>query len=64
MHQIQFRRGSALDPLGNSGVTNFGGPGKHSLRALVLVLIHNSGHFLPPLPFWAPALGIAGAVDD
>jgi len=39
----------------SSGVTIiFGPPGKHSLRALVLVLIHNSGHFGPPLPFWAP----------
>jgi len=38
----------------NSGVTIIFGPGKHSLRALVLVLIHKSGHSGPPLPFWAP----------
>jgi len=29
-------------------------PGKHSLHSLITVLIHNSGHFRPPLPFWAP----------
>ena len=39
----------------SSGVTIiFEAPGKHSLRALVLVLIYNSGHFGPPLPLWAP----------
>ena len=38
-------------------------PGKHSLHSLITVLIHSSGHFGPPLPFWAPAPGIAGAAD-
>jgi len=32
----------------------FGPPGKHSLHSLITVLIHNSGHFGPFLPFWAP----------
>ena len=27
------------------------------------VLMHNSGHFGPPLPFWPPVPGIAGAAD-
>ena len=49
-------------PHPNSGVSIiFGLPGKHSLHSLITVLIHNSGHFGPPLPFWAP--GIAGAAD-
>jgi len=26
------------------------------VHSLITVLIHNSGHFGPPLPFWAPAL--------
>jgi len=48
----------------HSGVTKtFGPPGKHSLHNLITVLIHNLGHFVPPLPFWAPAPGIAGAAD-
>jgi len=41
---------------------NFWAPGKHSLRALVLVLIHNSGHFGPLYrfgPLGPPAIGIA-----
>ena len=36
---------------------HFWAPGKHSPRALVLVLIHDSGHFGSPLPFWAPGRG-------
>jgi len=32
----------------------FGSPSKHSLHSVITVLIHNSGHFGPPLPFWAP----------
>jgi len=32
-----------------------------NIRYGLTVLIHNSGHFGPPLPFWAP--GIAGAAD-
>jgi len=37
-----------------SCVTIIFGPGEHSLHSLITVLIHNSGHFGPPLPFWAP----------
>jgi len=33
---------------------NFWAPGKHSLHSRITVLIHNSRHFGPPLPFWAP----------
>jgi len=33
---------------------NFWAPGKHAVHSLMTVLIHNSGHFGPPLPFWAP----------
>jgi len=49
---------------------NFWAPDKHSLRALVVVLIHNSGHFGSPLPFWAPGppalpgLPMAGYTTD
>jgi len=40
-----------------SGVTIFFGPsGKHSLHSLITVLIHNSGHFGPPLPVLGPGL--------
>jgi len=38
-----------------SGVTIiFGSPA--NIRYGLAVLIHNSGHFGPPLPFWAPEL--------
>ena len=38
-------------------------PRQHSLIT-VLIPVHNSGHFGPPLPFWAPGPpGIAGATD-
>ena len=34
------------------------------VHSLITVLIHNSGHFRPPLPFWDPGPpGIAGAAD-
>jgi len=32
----------------------FAPPGKQSLHNLIAVLIHDSGHFGFPLPFWAP----------
>ena len=38
-------------------------PGKHSLRSLVLVLIHNSGHFGPLYRFGPLPPGIAVAAD-
>ena len=44
-HSIQYMQWSTY---------NFWAPGKHSLHSLITVLIHNSGHFGPPLPFWAP----------
>jgi len=36
-----------------SGVTIIFGP-PANIRYRLTVLIHNSGHFGPPLPFWAP----------
>ena len=43
-------------------VTNFGPPA--NIRYGLTVSIHNSGHFVPPLPFWAPGPpAIAGAAD-
>ena len=34
---------------------NFLPPAPANIRYGLTVLIHNSGHFGPPLPFWAPA---------
>jgi len=45
VHEIQWRS------------YNFWAPRKHSLHSLITVLIHISGHFGPPLPFWAPGRG-------
>ena len=50
------RTGDRQDYRRDSGVTIiFGSPSKHSLHSLITVLMHNSGHFGHPLPFWAPA---------
>ena len=46
-----------------SGVTIIFGP-PANIRYRLTVLMHNSGHFGPPLPFWTPGPpGIAGAAD-
>jgi len=37
-----------------SGVTVIFGPPANICYSLITVLIHNSGHFGPPLQFWAP----------
>ena len=38
----------------NSGVTIIFALPPANIRCGLTVLIHNSGHFGPPLPFWAP----------
>jgi len=45
------------------GVTIIFAPPPSNIRYGLTVLIYNSGHFGPPLPFWAPAPGIVGAAD-
>jgi len=46
-----------------SGVTIIFAP-PANIRYGLTVFIHNSGHFGPPLPLWAPGPpGIAGAAD-
>ena len=37
-----------------SGVTIIFAPPPANIRYGLTVLIHNSGHFGPPLPFWGP----------
>jgi len=49
VHEIQWRNYNFCPP-----------PCKHSLHSIITVLIHNSGHFGLPLPFWAPGRGTQG----
>jgi len=59
MHKIPFSLGLRQC----SVVTIIFGP-PANIRYGLTVLIHNSGHFGPPLPFWAPGPPeIAGAAD-
>ena len=53
LHLSPFE-GLNLDNNRRSGVTKIFGPPTNIRYSLVTVLIHNSGHFGPHLPFWAP----------
>jgi len=64
--RAERREGARADLSGakrapDSGVTIIFAPPPANIRYGLTVLIHNSGDFGPPLPFWAP--GIAGAAD-
>jgi len=54
---------NSLPGTDGSGITIIFGP-PANIRYGLTVLIHNSSHFGPPLPFWAPGPpGIARAAD-